>query len=75
MVTDIFTAVFTCPLHGVCQGWEIVWRLMLCCALSAFVQAVTSHTEIRRLLSERPPWITEDRGGTWGGIFLVFVCG
>jgi hypothetical protein len=32
-----------------------VWRLMLGCALSAFVQAVTSHTEMRRLLPDDRP--------------------
>jgi uncharacterized membrane protein YraQ (UPF0718 family) len=37
------------------MGWEILWPLILCFALSAVVQAVVSHQEMSRLLPDDSP--------------------
>jgi len=36
-------------------GWEILWPLILGFALSAAVQALVSHSEMRRLLPDDSP--------------------
>ena len=37
------------------MGWEILWPLILGFALSAFVQAVVSKRELRRLMPDDSP--------------------